>query len=67
MRALGNVTKPCPICGWPLHLVKRRLVCVTPGCKYGETLPVDMILRERGAAPLPGFERERERGVRADA
>lgn len=51
-----NITKPCPICSWPLRRMGGRLVCVTPGCKHSEPLAVSIKLREQGQPMLPGLE-----------
>ena len=57
-----DISKLCPECGQKLMVRTNRktetdfLGCSEwPGCKYTETLPIDIEMKRRGAPTLPGF------------
>ena len=59
---MTNIQKSCPDCGKPLTIrvngrTQQEFVGCSeyPECRYTEPLPIDIILRRQGAAPLPGF------------
>ena len=53
-----QITKPCPLCSFPLTDTLSHLKCETPGCKHTEPIPPDLLLREKRARMLPGFGEE---------